>query len=145
MAKAYIIVYDGTNVLIGIGGCSGPNKKERQGFHLPGGTIDGNNNANQTVLRELKEETGITLDEQNITNAINPINTPNVTFVLAKVESVEALVQAFSRPPIENGFDEPFKGLQSLKAADSWDNQNFSQEYLTDWFSYGLKAAREFI
>lgn len=40
--KAYIIVHDGTNILIGQGGKSGKNKTVRQEGYLPGGTVKRN-------------------------------------------------------------------------------------------------------
>jgi len=148
MNKAYIIVHDGENVLIGKGGRSGKWKNVRRGYHLSGGTIDGSENVRVTVLRELKEEMGIDLDESAIeSDNIKSDKAPTVTFVVAKVESVEKLVQDFIRPPLtkENEFDEPFEQIISLKSKDSWKNENFNPNFYTDWFAHGLYAARSII
>jgi hypothetical protein len=59
--KAYLIVLDNDqNVMIGRGGaCAG---LQRQGWHLPGGTINEDESKSAAALRECEEETGYPID-----------------------------------------------------------------------------------
>lgn len=141
--KAYLIVYDGTNILIGQGGKSGYKKVERQGYHLPGGSYE--TDPIRAVIRELKEETGIDLDESQIEEEAIQISDAGFTinFYIANVDSVETLVDKFERPDVTNPYDEPFESLLSLRSKDSWENENFSEEFNTDWFKLGLTAAKD--
>lgn len=146
MAKAYIIVHDGADVLVGRGGRSGGNRDVRGGYHLPGGKMNHGETPEAAAMRELREETGI--DPQHLVvenNNITTNNAPGVTFIVARVLSVDVLVANFIRPAVIDQFDEPFEGLGSLRSEDSWDNVNFSEQFYTDWFMHGLYAARELI
>tara|TARA_R110001583_G_scaffold192509_1_gene359066 strand:- start:77 stop:526 length:450 start_codon:yes stop_codon:yes gene_type:complete len=146
MAKAYIIVHDGADVLVGIGGRSGGDRNVRSGYHLPGGTINPAETPEATAIRELSEETGIEPQQLVVeSNNITANNAPGVTFIVARVISVDNLVANFIRPAVNNIYDEPFERLLSLRSEDSWDNDNFSAQYYTNWFMYGLYAARELI
>ncbi|MBL4940593.1 MAG: NUDIX hydrolase [Colwellia sp.] len=146
MAKAYIIVHDGADVLIGVGGRSGKKRNIRGGYHLPGGTINYGETPEAAAIREFSEETG--LDAQQLVierNNITANDAPGVTFIVARVQSVDDLVASFIRPAVNNAYDEPFEGVISLRSEDSWDNDNFSAQYYTDWFLYGLYAAKDLI
>lgn len=147
MGKAYIIVHDDENLLVGEGGKTGNYKKERKGYHLPGGTIDTGETAEQAVIRELMEETGIELPLEAIEANIAATSVPEAQFIVAKVSSVKELVSNFTRPEITeiNEFDEPFYQLRSLPSDGSWTNDNFKPDFKTDWFQHGLLAAQEFI
>lgn len=149
MAKAYIIVHDEADVLIGIGGRSGRSRAVRGGYHLPGGTIDHGESAEQAAIRELTEETGIAAQHVVVqNNNITTTSTPGVTFVVAKVVgggSVDNLVAHFQRPNIINQYDEPFTSVISLRSEDSWENEYFNARYYTDWFMHGLYAAKDLI
>lgn len=141
--KAYLIVYDGKNILIGQGGKSGFKKVERQGYHLPGGSYE--SDPISAVIRELQEETGIDLEESQIDEeSIQIVDSGfTINFYIANVDSVETLVKDFERPDVTNPYDEPFESLLSLRSKDSWENENFSEEFKTDWFRLGLAAAKD--
>ncbi len=143
-AKVYIIVHDGTNVMVGTGGKSGKHRQVRQGYHLPGGTQNPNETPFAAARRELEEETGVIIPT---TTAHIPVTTSavsDVTFIVVKVASVANLCSNFKRPAITdlNMNDEPFAGLTSILSNDSWLDTNFSAKYLTDWFAAGLAAAK---
>lgn len=144
--KAYIIIHDGSNVLVGEGGCSGINRRVRAGYHLPGGSINENESMLENISRELSEETGININQLKIEDeAIKNNELPDITFVVAKADNINYLVAKFQRPAIINKYDEPYERLISIKSANCWNNDNFSQKYYTDWFSYGLFAAKKYI
>ncbi|USA45202.1 NUDIX domain-containing protein [Acinetobacter sp. C26M] len=141
--KAYLIVYDGKNILIGQGGKSGSKKVERQGYHLPGGSFE--TDPINAVIRELKEETGIDLNKSQIEEEAIQISDSGFTinFYIANVDSVETLVDDFERPDVTNPYDEPFESLLSLISKNSWENENFCAKFNTDWFKLGLTAAKD--
>ena len=143
--KAYIIIHDGTNVLVGTGGKSGRKKNTRRGYHLPGGTVEGldDKGAVAAVKREFGEETNISAEQITIKGSVQSpeIEGTDILFVVATVESVDNLVAGFDRPDVLNQYDEPFEGLVSMPIEDCWENDNFSDNYWTDWFGLGLKAA----
>lgn len=145
--KAYLIVHDGTQLLVGQGGRSGFNKVERQGYHFPGGSVKSNPKA--TVIRELEEETGFIIDEASIDDTTFQVVDGDyfITFYLLKVDSVDLLIDHFNRnpPPIANQYDEPFTDLLSIQSKDSWNNENFDAKYQTDWFKKGLLLAKDII
>jgi 8-oxo-dGTP pyrophosphatase MutT (NUDIX family) len=140
--KAYLIVHDGGYVLVGTGGWSGG--YQRGGYHLPGGTIDGEETAQEAAWRELEEETGIDPTQVGLRREsyIRYAQMPNVTFVVARVANVGDLVENFEEPDIDvDDYDDtPFTGLVSLPSANCWTNGNFSEKYRTDWFRKGLYA-----
>lgn len=145
MAKAYLILHDGKNILVG----EGP--APRKGYHLPGGTINHDEIATATALRELREETGIILSDSDyeIQNAnIRSQKIPlkwDVTFIVVKVNDIANLLSAFSPPPSTSKYDEPFEKIKPLASKESWNNENFAPAYGTDWFKYGLEAAKGII
>lgn len=150
MPKVYLILTDDKNVLIGKGGRSGSTRSERLGYHLPGGKSKGTDNKNKltTALRELKEETGIELENpQQFGQDIIPSDSGGAIFVIVKTESVSSLVESFNnldpqdRPKIVNRFDEPFTELMSLPLKNCWNNSNFSEDYYTNYFGFGLREA----
>ena len=143
--KAYVIVHDGANVLIGTGGRSGRKRAKRGGYHLPGGTIDLKADANyQTAaLRELQEETGIDAAVPKIEGVVDSPGAPDVVFVVARVADVNALVQGFARPVVKHQYDEPFEALLALPVDKCWENANFDAKFWTDWFKHGLFAAKD--
>lgn len=141
--KAYIILHDKNNLLIGKGGKSGKNKKERQGFHLPGGTIDANESATTTVIRELKEETGIRLGFHDQPYEFEmSLDGYNVTFVVISVSALSALIGKRKYQETKNKYDEPFRNVESVKLDSCWMNAEFQyQENI--WFSKGLFKAKQ--
>lgn len=143
--KAYLILHDGEKVLIGTGGKSGGKKKTRQGYHLPGGSVDklDEDDVVTTVMRELEEETGISSEQVKIQKTVtsDEIKGTNILFVVATVKSVDELAKDFKRPKVKNEYDEPFEELESISIEECWDDKHFSEDYWTDWFGSGLKAA----
>ncbi|MGB7799679.1 NUDIX domain-containing protein [Buttiauxella sp.] len=149
MAKIYLILTDGKNVLVAKGGKSGNPPKVRGGYHLPGGKYESRDkNSLGTVIRELKEETGITLkNPQQLGKDLTPENTGGAKFVIVQTESVPDWVEWFDkldeadRPKVTNIYDEPFTGLISLPLENCWKDNNFNNTFYTDYFGLGLKEA----
>jgi 8-oxo-dGTP pyrophosphatase MutT (NUDIX family) len=163
MAKAYIIIHDGKNVLVGTGGRSGNPPKQREGYHLPGGTVlplpdpptdkppgwielgkkqPGRDvSPSDTVERELEEETGIKLGPQNMVGGMFKLKgDDDVTILMAKVPDVKAYVDKFQQPTITNQHDEPFDSLVALPIGE-WGDPNFSTKYSTNWFGTAIYTA----
>ena len=142
--KIYVIIHDATNLLIGIGGKSGKVPTTRQGYHLPGGTIDRNESALAAASRELREETGIELEftDSNSYSFSMKLDDMDVSFLVARVESVNALTRDFHRPAVTNEHDEPFESLEIIELHNCWLQDGFSNAYKTNWFGDGLKEAK---
>lgn len=140
--KVYVIIHDGTNLLVGTGGNSFSEPTGRSGYHLPGGRKNSGETNMQTATRETKEETGIDLDPSDFNGSeITPTNTGGADFLIAKVSDVKALVSNFRRPKIKNANDEPFAGLLAIPLHDCWSLIELNINGKTDYFGKGLQAA----
>ena len=144
MPKVYAIIRGNGNILVGSGGKSGKSKATRTGLHLPGGSCDAGETAKAAALREIREETGISLLEQDYIDSFTlKLNGVDVTFVVFEVVNVDTEIANRKKPPIVNEYDEPFAALSSLAFADCVNNPGFSAAHGTDWFGIGLKYARD--
>jgi 8-oxo-dGTP pyrophosphatase MutT (NUDIX family) len=144
MPKVYAIIRGNGDILVGSGGKSGRKRVTRTGLHLPGGTCDRGDTFINAALREVKEETGINLLEQDVIGSFFLIlNSTEVYFVVLEVFSVAAEIGKRKIPPITNQYDEPFADLISLSFNECIDNPAFSAEHHTDWFASGLRHARK--
>jgi ADP-ribose pyrophosphatase YjhB (NUDIX family) len=155
ITKAYVIIHDGTRILVGMGGLVGKNPakskpgKVRQGHHFPGGTYPPGT-AVDAVKRECEEETGIVLTGAPVLITGYPKTYPgypgtdfSVSVFTLKV-SAEVLDQYKSSklPPPDDGSDDPFTDLGTQNIADAkLDTLNFQSGYNTDWFLDALKVA----
>jgi 8-oxo-dGTP pyrophosphatase MutT (NUDIX family) len=142
MAKVYAIIRGNGDILVGSGGRSGRRPRMRTGLHLPGGTIDPNEDVNAAAIREVREETGINLMTQDVISSFSLIlNGQRVDFVVFEVFSVEDAIRTRVPPPSTNIYDEPFAALQSLSFNQCINNPGFSAAHNTDWFAQGLRYA----
>lgn len=142
MSKVYAIIRGNGDILVGSGGRSGRKRAIRTGLHLPGGTIDQGESVITAALREIKEETGINLLEQDVISSFAlTLNNQNVNFVVFEVFSVEDTIKKRTIPNNTNPYDEPFAQLGSLPFKQCINNSNFSSKHNTDWFASGLNYA----
>jgi 8-oxo-dGTP pyrophosphatase MutT (NUDIX family) len=142
MSKVYAIIRGNGDILVGSGGRSGRRRRMRTGYHLPGGTIDPGEQPLYAAIREVREETGITLSPQDgITSFQLLLNDQEVHFVVFEVASVSDEINSRIIPPIINRYDEPFSALHSLGFGECINNRNFSSAHHTDWFARGLLYA----
>jgi 8-oxo-dGTP pyrophosphatase MutT (NUDIX family) len=146
MTKGYLIIHDGSHVLVAKGGRRG--EKERGGLHLPGGTCGYGEKPDATAWRELKEETGfdrkntgLGLVQQGTIESAEIPGKYGVNFIVATAPSVADLVKNFKRPEVVNKDDEPFEAVAALPIKDCWKNEGFNEDDVTEWFGMGLKAA----
>ena len=137
--KAYVIVTDGKNILVGTGGKSGKKKSKRKGFHLPGGTVDEDEDSRETVERELLEEMGIEMKSIKKEEKIEECSTNNAKFFIVKCTNLDELAKNFKRPDVTNEYDEPFEGVE----VKTIDGSIFNQEDWTDWFGEGVEQAKK--
>jgi ADP-ribose pyrophosphatase YjhB (NUDIX family) len=152
--KAYLIVLDrNQNVMIGRGGaCAG---LQRQGWHLPGGTINIGESNTEAALRECAEETGYpikTLPKASVNGPVqlssyddqHNANHNRVFFILTLAQhhtAIDAnygqrarLMRSIKRPA--NPLDEPFDDVIWVSAANFNANHNTQMTSVqnTDWF-----------
>lgn len=143
MPKAYAIIRDDLNILVGSGGNVGNPPAARTGLHLPGGSYPWGELALNAALRELAEETGIALLAQDhLVEFTLTLNTRPVTFVVFEVFNLAGLIAGRNPPPITDPHDEPFTNVAMLPIANCAANAGFSALHGTDWFAAGLNHAR---
>lgn len=146
--KVYTLVHDGANVLIGQEGFSWNKKKQaavqRQGWHLPGGTVDAKETTEGAATRELAEEMGIALPlTSGNTTAFVHKTAGNVTFLVHKVASVPDLIKARKPPVAAKKNDQPFAKVDAQPITDCVTGKgvHFDGAFGNDWFFDGIEQA----
>ncbi len=154
MSKAYAIFHDTQRVLVGSGGFSGKKSLPRQGFHLPGGTVDhtaknqtlNNDKVLETIWRELREEFGVKFGNQcnelletNIAFKNFSLDGYKVYFVICEVgaralDACSGLIYDGSGCP----FDTHFTQTQAVSIQDAM--HSFRSNVNTNWFATGLNS-----
>jgi ADP-ribose pyrophosphatase YjhB (NUDIX family) len=145
--KVYVVFYskDSVSILVGSGGRSGP--KDRVGWHLPGGTVDGGKPVRSEAKREVREEFGTSralqlskeaaVEDTHLLEVEFPQDHTKVYFYF--VEIVEETFKKM-RGAIGDGKgtekDTPFTFCDTVpvKAALA----HFKDDALKDWFHYAL-------
>lgn len=139
MAKAYAIIRDDRDVLVGGGGRVGNPAVVRTGLHLPGGTYAWGEHPVDAALREISEETGLVLIAQDALHMFTlTLNHRQVSFVVFEVFRVATAIAQRAVPPVLNPHDEPFAHVGSLPIANCAANPGFGAAHGTDWFAAGL-------
>lgn len=152
--KAYLIVLDSNhNVMIGRGGARGG--LQRQGWHLPGGTVNIGESNTEAALRECAEETGYPIKTLPKAFGHGPVehvsyydqhnaNNNRSFFVLSLSQhhtAIDAscsqrarLMRSIKRPA--NPLDEPFNDVIWVSAADinAHHGTQMTPAHNTDWF-----------
>lgn len=143
MPKAYAIIRDDLNILVGSGGNVGNPPAARTGLHLPGGSHPWGESALNGTLREIAEETGIALSAQDsLATFTLTLNHRQVTFVVFEVFDLASSIAGRNPPPITDVHDEPFANVAMLPITNCAANAGFSALHGTDWFAAGLNHAR---
>ncbi|RCS31434.1 NUDIX domain-containing protein [Rhodanobacter denitrificans] len=143
--KAYTIIKDATSILAGRGGKIDESQTDREGLHLPGGTVEPNETAWEAALREFKEETLIGGEDIPFNSKTPPessfdliLDNYAIRFFVIAVESVGELK---SKRWVDKTKPASFKVLESVKRTKCWENQDFDIKGKTDWFGRGLAEA----
>jgi ADP-ribose pyrophosphatase YjhB (NUDIX family) len=137
-SKAYVIIYNGTDFLYGIGGMVG--NHPRPGNHLPGGSFDSKKDSTleDTAVRECLEEAGITVSKASLGAQISATGINAAVFYKVQMD-ISTLAKKTGLTGLST--DSPFTEMKIGKISDAKSGALFNATDQTDWFQAGVKAA----